>query len=173
MVLVKPPRFRVRGSLNLTAHPQPRLEQDRREREWRTHIQGFPDLMVSDNYTSVHILLARTIAPCTPRNIPLLLFFKIVLICSSKVQASQCGGFSCGAVASPVEHRLRGRGLQELQLPALEHRLGGCGTLAQLSYSLWDPPGSGVKSTSPSLAGGFFTTEPFLCLFFQIKKKLR
>ena len=126
--------------------------------------------MVSDNYTSVHILLARTIAPCTPRNIPLLLFFKIVLICSSKVQASQCGGFSCGAVASPVEHRLRGRGLQELQLPALEHRLGGCGTLAQLSYSLWDPPGSGVKSTSPSLAGGFFTTEPFLCLFFQIKK---
>ena len=106
MVLVRPPRFRVQGSLNLTAHPQPCLEQDRREREWRMHIQGFPDLMVSDNYTSVHILLARTIAPCTPRNIYLLLFLKIILMCSYKAQSSQCRGFSRGVAASSVERRL-------------------------------------------------------------------
>ena len=33
-----------------------------------------------------------------------------------------------------------------------EHRLNSCGTR--------DLPGSGVKLTSPAMAGGFFTTEP-------------
>ena len=25
---------------------------------------------------------------------------------------------------------------------------------------MWDPPGPGIKPVSPTLAGGFFTTEP-------------
>ena len=43
---------------------------------------------------------------------------------------------------------------------ALEHRLSKCGKRAQLLCSMWDRPGSGVKPISPTLAAGFFTTEP-------------
>ena len=34
------------------------------------------------------------------------------------------------------------------------------GGRAELLYSTWDLPGPGMEPTSPSLAGGFFTTEP-------------
>ena len=50
--------------------------------------------------------------------------------------------------------------LQQLQFLGSEHRLGSCGTRAQLLYSLWDLPGPGVEPVSPALASGFFTTEP-------------
>ena len=32
--------------------------------------------------------------------------------------------------------------------------------LTLLAPGMWDPPGSGIESTSPALTGGFFTTEP-------------
>ena len=43
---------------------------------------------------------------------------------------------------------------------APEHRLSSCGTWAQLLCGRWDLPGSGVEPMSPTLAGGFFSTEP-------------
>ena len=43
---------------------------------------------------------------------------------------------------------------------ALEHRLNNCGPRAQLLFSMWDLPGSGIEPVSPALAGRLFTTEP-------------
>ena len=60
-----------------------------------------------------------------------------------------CMGFNnCGTQA------------QWLSSPALGHRLKSCGAQAQLLYSIWDLPGSGIEPVSPALAGEFFTTEP-------------
>ena len=128
MVLVRPPGFRVRGSLNLTAHVRPRLEHNRSERQnaERTFTVFLTWLLVTT--IPLFTLLARTIVPRTPRNISLLLFLKIMLICCSKAQSCQGSGFSCGAQAPGGE-------LKELQLPALEHGLGGCGALAQPCYT--------------------------------------
>ena len=42
----------------------------------------------------------------------------------------------------------------------LEHRLGSCGTWAQLLQGIWDLPELGIEPVSPALAGEFFTTEP-------------
>ena len=42
---------------------------------------------------------------------------------------------------------------------APEHRLSSCGTQAQLLRSIWGLPKLGIKPTSPTLAGRFFTTE--------------
>ena len=51
--------------------------------------------------------------------------------------------------ASPVaEHRLQTR------------RLSSCGSRAQLLRGMWDPPGPGLESVSPALAGRFSTTAP-------------
>ena len=43
---------------------------------------------------------------------------------------------------------------------ALEHRYGSCVVPAQLLRGMWDLPGPGIESVPPTLAGGFFTTEP-------------
>ena len=37
---------------------------------------------------------------------------------------------------------------------ALDHGLSSCGTWAQLLDSMWDPPQSGIKLVSPTLARG-------------------
>ena len=83
--------------------------------------------------------------------------------------------FSCVAcgllvvVASFIgEHRLQGvqpsvflaHGLTSCGSWALGHRLSSCGARAQLLRGIWDLLGSGIEPMSPSLAGGFFTTEP-------------
>ena len=70
------------------------------------------------------------------------------------VWASHCGGFSC--------HRTRALGLrpQKLQRVAQQLQPLGCkarlnrGARAQLLLGMWDLSGSGVKSTSPAMAGG-------------------
>ena len=67
-----------------------------------------------------------------------------------------------------VEHGLQVHGLQQLWhigfsscgSRALEHRLGSCGTRAQLLHGMWDLPGPGLEPVSPTLAGGFLTTVP-------------
>ena len=41
----------------------------------------------------------------------------------------------------------------------LEHRLQAL-KLQQLLPGIWDLPGSGMEPMSPTLTGGFFTTEP-------------
>ena len=67
----------------------------------------------------------------------------------------------------------RARGLSRCNSQALGHRLNSFGAWAQLLCGLWGLPGSGIKPTSPALAGGFFTTEPprkpliFLFFFFS------
>ena len=77
------------------------------------------------------------------------------LFFSCHVRASQSGDFSCcGARA------LGHPGFRSCSPQALEHRPSHCGTEASLFCTVWDPPGSGIKSTSPVMAGGFFTTEP-------------
>ena len=43
---------------------------------------------------------------------------------------------------------------------ALEFRLSSCGIWDQLPHGMWDPPGPGIKRTSPALAGRFLTTGP-------------
>ena len=65
------------------------------------------------------------------------------------------------AVASLVaEHGLQACGLSSCGSRALEHRLGSCGTRAQLLRGMWDLPGPGIEPASPALAGGFLTTVP-------------
>ena len=49
----------------------------------------------------------------------------------------------------------RSRGSQ-----AVEHSLSSCGSWALLPLGVWDLPGSGLKSMTPTLAGRVFTTEP-------------
>ena len=44
--------------------------------------------------------------------------------------------------------------------PALEPRLSGCGSRAQLLRGIWRLPRPGIEPVSPALAGGFFPTEP-------------
>ena len=39
-------------------------------------------------------------------------------------------------------------------------RASSYGAGPQLLCSMWDLPGSGIEPTSPTLAGGFFPTEP-------------
>ena len=72
--------------------------------------------------------------------------FSLVVVsrgCSScGVQASHCGGFSCGGAQ------------------ALEHGHSSCGKQASLSHGIWDLPGPGIEPLCPALAGGFFTTGP-------------
>ena len=41
-----------------------------------------------------------------------------------------------------------------------EHRLGSCGSRAQLLRGMWDPPRPGLEPVSPALAGGLSTTAP-------------
>ena len=43
---------------------------------------------------------------------------------------------------------------------ALEFGLNSCGAWAWLLLGMWYLPRPGIKSVSPALAGGFFTTEP-------------
>ena len=75
---------------------------------------------------------------------------------------SHCDGFShfrtwsLSAWASVVA----AHGLSNCGSWALELRLNSCGTGAELLCVMWDPPGSGVESVSPALAGGFSMTEP-------------
>ena len=59
---------------------------------------------------------------------------------------------------------------------ALEHSLNSCGTQASLLQGMWGLPRWGLKSVSPALAGGFFTTEPpgkplqvLSCLIFKTR----
>ena len=61
---------------------------------------------------------------------------------SCSVWALGCTGFSsCGS-------------------QALEPRLRGCGTWAQLPRHMWDLPGPGIEPESPALAGRFSKTVP-------------
>ena len=50
-------------------------------------------------------------------------------------------------------------GLSRCGSQALEHRLSSYGTWALLLYDMRDLPGPVIKSMSPALSGGFFTTE--------------
>ena len=61
------------------------------------------------------------------------------LLSSSGVQASRCGGFSCGAQALGRK-RFCGRSFQ-----ALEHRLDARGLQALRLHGMWDLPRSGIK----------------------------
>ena len=71
------------------------------------------------------------------------------------VPASHHGGFSC--------HRawvLGHAGFSSCSSQALEHSLSSYGARAQLLRGMWDLPGSGIKTVSPALAGGFLSTVP-------------
>ena len=85
------------------------------------------------------------------------------------VQAfSSCGegGHSLAEVrglliaASLVAGWAQGRGLGSYGSWALKHRLSSWGAQAQLPRSMWDLPRPGIEPVTPSLAGGFFITEP-------------
>ena len=64
-------------------------------------------------------------------------------------------GFSCYRAQT-----LGGVGFSGFGSQALELRLNSCDERAQLLRGMWDPPGPGIKLVSPTLVGGFFTTEP-------------
>ena len=86
-----------------------------------------------------------------------------LLLCELSSRCSKWGlVFGCDAQAS---HRAdftgsRAHALGSYGSQALEHRLDGCGTRAQLLRGMWNLPGSGFEPVSPALASGFFTTEP-------------
>ena len=72
-------------------------------------------------------------------------------------------------VASPlVEHRLQdtearavpARGVSNNGLWALEHRLSNHGAQLQSPHGLRDPPGPGIRSVYPALAGRSLNTVP-------------
>ena len=44
--------------------------------------------------------------------------------------------------------------------PAAGPRLVTCGPRAELLCGMWDPPGPGIVTTPPALAGGVFPTKP-------------
>ena len=54
----------------------------------------------------------------------------------------------------------RGTWAQQLRLAGPERRLSSCDSRAQLLCGMWDPPGPGLKPTSPALAGGSSSTAP-------------
>ena len=84
------------------------------------------------------------------------------LLCSCSAPVSHSGGLSyCGA---------RTRGMKALVVVACGlQKLWLLGSRAQTQYlwcmdlvacDMWDFPSPGIKSVSPALVGGFFTTEP-------------
>ena len=46
-----------------------------------------------------------------------------------------------------------------LSMGSRVHGFSSCGA-HRLLHDMWDPPGPGVESVSPALAGGFLTTGP-------------
>ena len=92
-------------------------------------------------------------------------------------------GLLTGVASLVTDHGLSGvqawavvvHGLSSCSSWAPEHRLNGCGTWAWLLHSMRDLSGSGIKPVSPSLANGFFTTEPLgmpKTAFFWLKQWL-
>ena len=80
-------------------------------------------------------------------------------------------------VASLVtEHGLQGAqatvvgagGLNSCSFWALEHRLGSCGTQAQLLHGMWDLPRSGIKTVSPAPADRFFISGLYYVLLIFV-----
>ena len=65
------------------------------------------------------------------------------LLSSCDVQASHCGGFSCGRV-------------QALGHVGISH----CGTQSQSPRGMWDLLGQGIELMFLALAGGLLTTGP-------------
>ena len=76
----------------------------------------------------------------------------------------RCGAPALTGTTSLVaEHGLSVGGLAgfgSCSSQALEHRLRSCGAGASLPRGMWDIPRSETASVSPSLVGGFSTTEP-------------
>ena len=77
--------------------------------------------------------------------------------------------YSLAVAASPVaEHRLlarwtsvvAARGLGSCGSRALGHRLNSWAARIYLLRGMWDLPRPGIEPVSPTLAGGFFSTEP-------------
>ena len=65
---------------------------------------------------------------------------------ASRAQGSRAQGFcSCGSWALET---------------GLAVVLWGAGAWTELLLGMWDLPRAGIKPRSPTLAGGFFTTEP-------------
>ena len=56
--------------------------------------------------------------------------------------------------------RSRGSGAQEVGFPALERRVSGCDSQAQVLCGGWDLPRPGIKLTSSALAGRVSPTVP-------------
>ena len=68
-------------------------------------------------------------------------------------------GILIAEAALVVQHGSRVPGLRSGGSWALERRLNDGGARASLLHGVWYLPGSGMKPVSPTLAGGFPTTE--------------
>ena len=82
------------------------------------------------------------------------------LLSSAGMPASLCSGFSVWG-AGPLGclgFDSCGRGLSGCG--CWEHRLSSCATRAWSLHGTWDLPRPGIELVSPTLAGGFFITEP-------------
>ena len=84
------------------------------------------------------------------------------LLSNCSAQASHCSGFSCCWAWVLGHAGMQSRVACDSRLVA--HKLDSTGSIrcrrAWLLCDMWNLPGSGVKSMSPTLAGRFFTTEP-------------
>ena len=71
----------------------------------------------------------------------------------------QCTSFSLQKVFPLQSTDFRTHGLSNFNSQALEHRLS-CDTQHVVLHGMWNLPGSEIELLSPTLVGGFFTTEP-------------
>ena len=76
--------------------------------------------------------------------------YSIVDFSLSTAWTSHCSGFTYGSQA--IGHM----GFNSCSFWAVKHRLNNCDAWAQLLWGKWDLSGSGIKTVSPALAGGFF-----------------
>ena len=103
------------------------------------------------------------------------LFFNCIHLFLAVLGLCSCRGFSLVAVhglltamASVAEHGLQGvwssavvaRGFRSCRSQALGHRPSSCGAWTYLLHGMCDLPRIGIKPSSPTLAGRFFTNEP-------------
>ena len=83
-----------------------------------------------------------------------------LVVASGGYSLLQCAGFSLQWLLLLRSTGSRREGFSSFGAWALERRLSSCSARAQLLYSMWDLPGSGLEPMSPALAGGFLTTAP-------------
>ena len=95
---------------------------------------------------------ARAFSSCGERGLLFVAVCGLLIVVASLVVEPRLQGMQASVVVACE--------LSSCGLRALEHRLGSCGTQAQLLRGMWDLPAPGIEPVSPALARGLLTTAP-------------